>query len=415
MTARADPPLRFSVIVASRSRPTWLRRCLSGLRQLDYPEFEIILVADPESLVGIDTPNIKTVPYDTANLAAARNIGIAHAAGDLCAFIDDDAVPEPLWLRHLADAFHATSSAAVVGFVRGRNGISYQSELSSVDDEAETHEETVEGDIPTVPVLGKRRAVKLVGTNMAVRLETLVRVGGFDEAFRFFLEDSDISLRLGHDGARMAVAPLAQVHHGFAPSKRRTRLRAPLDLFDIGRSTSHYLCKHMGAAGDELWLRLEDRERRRLLRHMVAGTCEPQEVSRRLERLRAGWEEGTLQKPTLSSASAPETIQFLRYPSLPEDHRIYASQWVTQRASLLKQAAKQIEEGGRASVFSFSLTPVRHRIRYVDAGFWLQTGGVFGKSDRTDPAFRWCRFADRLKREISCVAKIRGIRETAKR
>ncbi|MEM9425296.1 MAG: glycosyltransferase [Pseudomonadota bacterium] len=409
MSAGANAPLRFSVIVASRCRPDWLKRCLFGLRQQDYPDFEIVLVADPDSIGRVDTSHIKQVPFDTPNLAEARNIGIAHAAGEVCAFIDDDAVPEPLWLRHLSRAFETTSCTAVVGFVRGRNGISFQSRLCSVDEETETHDEVCRRDDPHVPELTKGRAVKLVGTNMAFRRSAFVGAGGFDETFRFFLEDTDMSLRLASDGARLAVAPLAQVHHGFAPSSRRTRLRAPLDLFDIGRSTSFFLLKHRGGATDEFWLRLERREQRRLVKHMLEGTCEPMDVARRLQRLRAGWEEGARLTPKTPPAVNTDPPKFAPCPILRGRHQVFASRWISRRASLIKQAKNAVAVGNRASVFSFSLTPFRHRVRYLDAGIWLQTGGVFGKSDRSDPAFRWCRYTKRLHREITCVANLRGI------
>ncbi len=409
MTGAGASGLRFSVIVASRDRPSWLRRCLSGIRQLDYPAFEVVVVADQASLESLDTSHIKTVPFETPNLAAARNLGAAHAGGDVCAFIDDDAVPEPLWLRHMAEAFAQTSAVAVVGFVRGRNGISFQSRLASVDSEAETHEERGEGEAPFVPTVLRGRAVKLVGTNMAILRSALSDVGGFDESFRFFLEDADISLRLAHRGGGIAVAPLAEVHHGFAPSLRRTRLRAPLDLFDIGRSTSYFLRKHLGTADHAFWLRIERRERRRLIRHMVAGTCEPRDVATRLDLLRAGWLEGqTLDSSDPTGRDFPQ-VAFERHPPRPPHHEVLASLWLLNRRRLACEAVKIVESGGRASVFSFSLTPFRHRVRYLAPGYWLQTGGLFGKSDRSDSGFKWCRFVDRRNREIRRVALVRGI------
>jgi GT2 family glycosyltransferase len=411
MTAQDARGLRFSVIVASHSRPSWLRRCLTGLRQLDYPAFEIIVVADREGRESLDPTGIKTVPFEVPNLAAARNIGIAHAGGDVCAFIDDDAVPEPFWLRHLSEAFASTSAAAVVGFVRGRNGISFQSRLASVDAEAETHEEPCEGISPSLPTVAEGRAVKLVGTNMAILRRALGDIAGFDETYRFFLEDADISLALANRGERIAVAPLAQVHHGFAPSRRRTRLRAPLDLFDIGRSTAYFLEKHLGGASEELRQRIERRERRRLIRHMIAGTCEPGDVDVRLDRLRAGWREGQTLDPAREARRDFAPVPFEPYAPARPDHAVLASQWLLKRSRLTKTARKIVESGGRASVFSFSLTPVRHHVRYVEPGYWLQTGGVFGKSDRTDPVFRWCRFVERREREIRRVALARGIGE----
>lgn len=405
----------FSVIVVSRQRPVWLTRCVMALKQLDYPAFEIIVVADSESLFGFDDATVKTVSFDAANISAARNLGVVQAAGEVCAFIDDDAVPEPRWLRHLADAFETTSADAVVGYVRGRNGISFQSRASSVDAEAETHSEPTQEDAAFVPELRQGRAVKLVGTNMAIRREALTDIGGFDEAFRFFLEDADLSLRLHQAGKRIAVVPLAQVHHGFAPSVRRSGRRAPLDLFDIGRSTRHFIGKHGAVPEDEIWERTQKRERARLVKHMVAGTCEPKGVVQRMSSLRKGWLDGenaqTKEIEPLRSADIP----FRQIEPGPPGHEVLAAPFLWNRRRLLHTASELARNGQRVSVFSFSLTPARHHVRYIDPGIWTQTGGLFGKSDREDRLFKWCRFADRLQREIRRVANQRGIGDIVER
>ena len=107
-------PISISVIVASRGRPKWLGRCLNSLKQLDHPQFEIIVVADSRTLSQIDEPQIRTLLFEEANLAAARNIGVVHAGGDLCAFIDDDAVAEPMWTKRPQPA----------SFIAGRTSLS---------------------------------------------------------------------------------------------------------------------------------------------------------------------------------------------------------------------------------------------------------------------------------------------------
>ena len=94
-----------SVIVVSRGRAADLPLCLLGISQLEYPNFEVVLVADREGLSAArDLPffdDLKSVEFNDANISAARNLGIAEAAGEIVAFIDDDAVPEPSWLRQL--------------------------------------------------------------------------------------------------------------------------------------------------------------------------------------------------------------------------------------------------------------------------------------------------------------------------
>ena len=405
-----------SVVVASHDRPGWLARCLTSLGQLDYPAFEIVVVADAPSIAALDPHPlrgaIKAIPVEGGNISATRNAGIAEAGGDWLAFIDDDAVAEPTWLSHHMQAAGALGVQALVGFVRGRNGISYQSAVASVDAEGETHAEHAGDGVAFIPKLRRGRALKLVGTNCVVRRDVLVALGGFDPAYRFFMDDTDLSLRLSRAGHVAGAAPLAQVHHAFAPSGRRTRLRAPLDLTEIGRSTAIFAHRYRGAPPDEIKERLLDRERARLIAHMVRGTCEPRDIAPRMATLEQGWRMGAILDAPLPAPLDDPRRPFRRVDRMTVGHEVIPARLLGRRAAV-GQAARIVAEGGRASVFSFLLTSNRHRVRFLRPGIWVQTGGQFGRSLRSGPAFRWCRFADRVREEMGRVALLRGIGETA--
>lgn len=407
MSAR---PLSFSVVVVSNGRSVWLSRCLTALKQLDYPAFEIVVVADGEALQALSSHPVlafcRTVVFDAANISHARNLGIAEAAGEVVVFIDDDSVPEPEWLTFHAEALEKTGAAASVGFVRGRNGISFQSRAASVDAEAETHSEPT----PSAPVvlhLRKGRATKLVGTNAAVRRSVLMSLGGFDTAFRFFLDDADLSLRLAKAGHAIAVAPLAEVHHAFAASVRRTALRCPTSLYEIGRSSAVFLRRHRGIDAEELKDRIDKRERRRLLQNMVRGTCEPRDVGRLLADLDSGWEDG-LRADLPRIEIEPTRKDFRSIPPFAPGHCVLSGRFF-QRPRLKAQAATLATQGQRVSVFSFSLTLIRHHLMFTRDGYWLQTGGQFGRSTRDSRRVEWYRFAERVNKERARIEKQRGI------
>ena len=110
--------LTVSVIIVSRERPDALRRCLLGISQLQYRAFEVVVVACPAGIAVAEAsqalPDIKCVAFSEANISAARNQGLVYAAGEIVAFIDDDAVPEPKWQHHLV-APAARSDVAAMG------------------------------------------------------------------------------------------------------------------------------------------------------------------------------------------------------------------------------------------------------------------------------------------------------------
>jgi glycosyltransferase involved in cell wall biosynthesis len=84
--------------------------------ELNYPKYEILIVCDkkiptkkiPKARL-ILTHKRKTGP------AIKRDIALKKAKGEICAFIDDDAYPDPDWLMHAVKNFKRNSVIAVGG------------------------------------------------------------------------------------------------------------------------------------------------------------------------------------------------------------------------------------------------------------------------------------------------------------
>lgn len=396
---------RVSVVIVSHGRPKSLALCLAGVAQLEFPEFEIVVVADAAGIAGVrHNPQIKLVPFDTANIAAARNAGIAVAAGEIVAFIDDDAVPEPTWLTHLIAPFSDPMVSAAGGYVLGRNGISFQWKGRSVGPDAQTADLTLSSDQPQIFKGSGARAIKTEGTNMAVRRCVLLDLGGFDPAFQFYLDETDLNMRLGQSGHKTAIVPLALVHHGYRESARRTVDRVPRDLHQIGASLAVYLRKHGG--GVDRFDAERAGQRHRLLVHLVAGRLVPTDVKRILSTFDAGWAEGLKREfgATTTIAAPPA---FRSFAGQMKSERITLSGRFWQRRALLSQADKATKQGYRVTVILLSMTSKFHVVRFVYDGYWLQTGGQFGKSDRDDPIIQFWRARTRIRREKARVSLVR--------
>jgi len=402
-----------SVIIVSRARPVALRRCLLGVAQVQYPSFEVVVVACPEGITVaegiVSLPDIKCIAFDEANISAARNRGLVHAAGEIVAFIDDDAVPEPQWLRHLVAPAQRGDVAAMGGYVRGRNGISYQYKARTLDGWGLPHALEIDPLHATVLTPPKGRAIKTEGTNMAFRRDVLIAIGGFDPAFRFFLDETDVNMRLAKAGHATALVPLAQVHHGFAASARRRGDRVPRDLFEIGASWAVFARKHIPK--DERaahWADQLTSERHRLLRHMVVGRLEPRDVARLMRGLSAGYAEG--QSRSFGDMRLPRHAVL---PFRPVETVRRASNFMALRglrgASAISAAAQRVAQGSIETVLVLSRTALFHRVTFNADGVWVQRGGIFGRSNRDEPWVRPTVFARRVARERARVAAVRGI------
>lgn len=110
-----------SVVVCTRERPLHLRACLDALRRVTYPSFHIIVVDN-----GVQDGRTQSVARDfgaryvaqpVGGLSCARNAGLAAAETDIVAFLDDDALAQPAWLKALVDEFGDGRVMAVSGRV----------------------------------------------------------------------------------------------------------------------------------------------------------------------------------------------------------------------------------------------------------------------------------------------------------
>ena len=247
-----------SIVIASRGRPQSLQRCLTAISQLDHPGFEVVVVADPRGLAVAGDFPVKTVAFAGRNISTARNLGIAAAAGDVVAFIDDDAVPEPQWLRNLTAPFLDPNVAAAGGFVLGANGISFQWKSGLVDRCLATAPLDVPADKTSLHRASPGQAIEIKGVNCAYRRSVLAALGGFDPELRYYLDETELNLRLAAIGAVTAAVPSARVHHGKAASATRSADRTPRSLWDIGASAAvttlqpppaHFTYWHFGVNG----------------------------------------------------------------------------------------------------------------------------------------------------------------------
>jgi GT2 family glycosyltransferase len=396
----------LSVVVASHGRPGTLRRCLTALSQSAFARLEVIVVADKEGLeVAARLPfgdRLKTVLQADPNLSKARNDGIVHAVGDIVAFVDDDAVPEPTWAGALVAAFAASSgTAAVTGPVLGRNGISLQWGRVAVDRQGRD----IEAGDPDEP-LPDGTVLKLHGTNMALRRSVLLVLGGFDPAFRYYLEDTDLSLRLAAAGHKARWLPDAQVHHEFAASTRRTTDRVPLSLFDIGASTAVFLRKHAPSEIDDALRRLTEDQRARLFRFVRKRKLGARDLEALMISLRDGITDGRARAHSGNEIAARHD-DFLTLTDTPVDADVVLCGRRLHSRRIRAEAERLTKAGTRVTVFLFEPTPRAHRVRYTDGGWWEQRGGIYGRSDRKSPRFQVWSAKMRLSEELRRIAATR--------
>lgn len=394
---------RTSLIIVSRQRPALLARCLTACGELHHPALEIIVVADPGGINAARAhplgPALKRVPFDQANISAARNRGLAEAAGEVIAFLDDDSIPEPLWLWHLSAAFRSPAIAAATGFTRRASGMRLQSGAAWALSDGRTEPFALPSDAPVAITPPPGRGVKTEGTNMAFRRATLARLGGFDDAFAFYLDETDLNLRLAQNGHATAIVPHAQVVHTSALSPYRQSNQAPRRLDMVGRSLAVFLRKHGPAPHGPAIAAERARRRASLIRAMMIGRIPPPEVNRLLAQFDQGVRDGQA-----VALAPPKALTGAPPPFAPLPERPFAPQILSgrlwNRRALRRAAAAQAKAGGPVTLILLSRSAIYHRERFTPDGYWEHRGGLFGRARATDPLFRFWRFHARIEHEI---------------
>jgi GT2 family glycosyltransferase len=196
---------RVSVVVCTYNGGRTLRDCLTGIGSLDYPDYETIVVddgsTDDTAAIAREYP-VRLISTPQHGLGSARNTGLEASTGDIVAYIDDDAWPDPQWLTYLTAGFDGTEHAAV-----GGPNIAPPGQGTIADCVA-----SAPGN-PTHVLLTDREAEHLPGCNMAFRRSRLQAIGGFDPRFRVAGDDVDIGWRLRERGWTLGFAPGAMVWH----------------------------------------------------------------------------------------------------------------------------------------------------------------------------------------------------------
>ena len=196
---------RASVVVCTRNGARTIRDCLEGLRRLEYPDYEVIVVNDgswDDTATIVRGYGFRVIDTDSQGLSAARNTGLAAATGEIVAYIDDDAVPDRHWLSYLAATFLSTDHAAVGGPNIPPAGDGMMAECIA--------------NAPGGPIhvlVTDQQAEHIPGCNAAFRKASLEAIGGFDPQFRAAGDDVDVCWRLEERGWTVGFAPGAMVWH----------------------------------------------------------------------------------------------------------------------------------------------------------------------------------------------------------
>jgi glycosyltransferase involved in cell wall biosynthesis len=192
------------------------------VQTLAASHFEIIVVdngssddtADQVGYLKKGVANLRYVFEERPGLSIARNTGVAKAIGQIVAFLDDDAVATPYWLKTLLLAYEENPTAWVVG---GRINLEWEASPPDwIHPDLYGFLGLLDLGENTRPVVTKER---LGGGNISIRRQILDDLGGFSLVLgrnpHSLLSGEEVELmdRVRRKGGVCLYSPGALVYH----------------------------------------------------------------------------------------------------------------------------------------------------------------------------------------------------------
>ncbi len=199
-----------SVLVPGYNEDKVIEAALISLLKQEYPSFEVIVIDDGSSdntydvaqrLAGdYGNASIRVVRQPNSGKAAALNLGIAVAGGELVLCMDADSELVPTAIRRMSRYFVNKNVAAVAGNVKVRNRVNLWTKLQAL--------EYIEGLNLTRQAQAFLRSVNIIpGPIGMFRRDILLSVGGYETDT--FAEDADLTLKLVAYGYAICYEPMA--------------------------------------------------------------------------------------------------------------------------------------------------------------------------------------------------------------
>ena len=214
-----------SVIIVNHNGIEFVDTCLSSVLSSNYSNFEVIFVDNASTdaslkyvrnTFGSDTRLRFVVNLGSFGPAVGRNKGIAIARGEYVAFLDNDTEVDKEWLNELVKILDLdfTIGAAQSKLLRmdSRNVFDYAGDYLTpfgfLSERARGGSDLGQFDF-ICDIFSAKSASSII------RKSLLDKIGGFDENYYMYLEETDLCWRVWLAGYRVVFIPKSVVYHAY--------------------------------------------------------------------------------------------------------------------------------------------------------------------------------------------------------
>lgn len=253
-----DAPLIVTVILNTNRRDDTLA-CLRSLQQNGYPNHRVVVLDNASSDGSVEAicaefPGVRVISLErNLGYAGNNNVGIDAAlemGADWVFVLNEDTLLDPACLENLIAAAQADPAAGVIGplVYHFDEPKVIQSAGGSLDRRWRSRH-LGQNEADQGQYTQARRVDWISGCAILVRSEVIERVGGLDERFFYYWEETDWCRRAAEAGWAILLAPQAKLWH---KGVQRNYQPSPNVTYYATRNRLLFLRKH--AAPAAVWL-----------------------------------------------------------------------------------------------------------------------------------------------------------------
>jgi succinoglycan biosynthesis protein ExoA len=240
MNANGGAPT-VSIVLPTLNERAYIRDCLDSLLAQDHPEIVEILVIDGGSTDGtrdivecVADERVRLVDNPRVSAAAAMNVGLAAASGDIICRADAHTLYAVDYVRRCVEVLEETGAENVGGRMRAVGTTSFGRAVAAVTSSpfgvgpGKFHFSQKREEVDTVYLGCWHRSY-------------LEHIGGWDEdKLQWAAEDQELNFRLRERGGRIILDP--SIRSSYFPRESAEALRR--QYFNYGVAKASTLAKH---------------------------------------------------------------------------------------------------------------------------------------------------------------------------
>jgi GT2 family glycosyltransferase len=239
------PEKLVTIAIPTLAADSKLADCVRSLAEQTRQDFEIVVIDNSGARLARKTlapgENLRFIENDSnIGFGAAINQAYSSSQSSFLATLNDDAIATPGWLEEL---LAATESRADVGMwasqVRLMDGEQLDSAGMLICRDGSSKQR---GHLASPDAYGRlEEALAPSGSAALYRRTMLEQIGGFDEDFFLYCEDTDLGLRARWAGWKCLYAPKAVVYLHYSHTAGRA---TPLKAYYVERNRLFLLVKN---------------------------------------------------------------------------------------------------------------------------------------------------------------------------